>query len=309
MLSRTTLTIINFSRTINPQKRALSAFIIHTKLNKRILHRSLFTSHNITSDGILQPSYNKNTIPLNFSLKATITSNNHEIFEDPKWDPKLPPHPTVEYKPDELTNMNLDLHYETKSIHDKIAWYLVRSLRVLSDIFFKDRYLNRAVVLETVAAVPGMVAGMLRHLQSLRKMERSYGWITTLLTEAENERMHLLTWMSMVKPTAIERFLVISTQAVYFVAFSCLYIFSPKIAHRFTGYLEEEAIKSYTTLLKHIDEGKIKNVPAPEIAIKYWNLSETATLRDVVLVVRADEAGHRDVNHLFSNRLQAGHKY
>jgi len=304
MLSRTTLIFINISRRINPQKRALSTFIAHTKLNKPILHRSLFTSNNITS--LLRPTYN---IPLNYWLKSTITSNNHEIFEDPKWDPKIPPHPTVEYTPEELTNMELNLHYETKSIHDKIAWSLVKSLRVLSDIFFKDRYLNRAVVLETVAAVPGMVAGMFRHLQSLRKMERSYGWITTLLAEAENERMHLLTWMNMVQPTPVERFFVITTQAVYFIAFSCLYVLSPKTAHRFTGYLEEEAIKSYTTLLKHVDEGKIKNVPAPEIAIKYWNLSETATLRDVVLVVRADEAGHRDVNHLFANRLQAGYKH
>lgn len=37
-----------------------------------------------------------------------------------------------------------------------------------------------------------MVAGMLRHLKSLRKMERDNGWINTLLQEAENERMHLV---------------------------------------------------------------------------------------------------------------------
>lgn len=36
-----------------------------------------------------------------------------------------------------------------------------------------------------------MVAGTLRHLNSLRKMKRDHGWIHTLLEEAENERMHL----------------------------------------------------------------------------------------------------------------------
>ncbi len=44
-------------------------------------------------------------------------------------------------------------------------------------------------------------------------------------------------------------------------------------------------------------------VAAPEIAIRYWGLPRTATLRDVVEVVRADEAHHRDVNHGFANEL------
>ena len=60
---------------------------------------------------------------------------------------------------------------------------------------------------------------------------------------------------------------------------------------------------SYTHYLAEIDEGRSENVPAPEIAKRYWGLPETATLRDVVLVVRADEAHHRDVNHGFANEL------
>ena len=44
-------------------------------------------------------------------------------------------------------------------------------------------------------------------------------------------------------------------------------------------------------------------MPAPKIARDYWGLPESATLRDVVLVVRADEAHHRDVNHGFANEL------
>ena len=60
---------------------------------------------------------------------------------------------------------------------------------------------------------------------------------------------------------------------------------------------------SYTLYLKEIDEGRSKNVPAPEIARRYWRLPDDATLRDVVLVVRADEAHHRDVNHGFANEL------
>jgi ubiquinol oxidase len=69
------------------------------------------------------------------------------------------------------------------------------------------------------------------------------------------------------------------------------------------GYFEEEAVISYTHYLKEIDEGRSANVPAPAIARRYWGLPAGATLRQVVEVVRADEAHHRDVNHDFANEL------
>ena len=72
------------------------------------------------------------------------------------------------------------------------------------------------------------------------------------------------------------------------------------------GYLEETACHEYTLFLNAIDSGRIPNVPAPEIAKKYWNLAPNATLRDVVLVVRADECMHRDVNHTFSKKIREG---
>ena len=53
----------------------------------------------------------------------------------------------------------------------------------------------------------------------------------------------------------------------------------------------------------HSAQGLAFDTQAPEIAKRYWNLPDTATLRDVVLVVRADEAHHRDVNHGFASEL------
>ena len=69
------------------------------------------------------------------------------------------------------------------------------------------------------------------------------------------------------------------------------------------GYFEEEAVTSYTEYLNEIDNGTIMNRPAPKIAIDYWNLGCDASLRDVVLAVRADEAGHRDKNHDFADKI------
>lgn len=155
-------------------------------------------------------------------------------------------------------------------------------------------------MLETVAAVPGIVGGVLLHLRSLRKFEQSGGWIKALLEEAENERMHLMTMVELVQPKWYERLLVLAVQGVFFNAYFVLYLLSPKLAHRIVGYLEEEAIHSYTEYMKDLNEGKIENVPAPAIAIDYWRLPKDATLKDVITVIRADEAHHRDVNHFAS---------
>ena len=100
-----------------------------------------------------------------------------------------------------------------------------------------------------------------------------------------------------------ERFVVVAAQWVFYLFFFGLYLVSSKTAHRVVGYFEEEAVISYTHYLAEIDEGRSANVAAPQIALDYWNLPAGSTLRDVVEVVRADEAHHRDVNHGFANEL------
>ena len=86
-------------------------------------------------------------------------------------------------------------------------------------------------------------------------------------------------------------------------AYAQLAIVAAGMGSTWVGYFEEEAVISYTHYLAEIDEGRSENVAAPRIAIRYWNLPTDSTLRDVVLVVRADEAHHRDVNHGFANDL------
>ena len=194
-------------------------------------------------------------------------------------------------------------HHKPQNLSDQIALSFTKFLRFLADTFFKKKYGHRAVVLETVAAVPGMVAGMLLHLKSLRKMQDDRGWIKILLDEAENERMHLMTFIQIAKPTFIERIIIMMAQFIFILMYSIIYLSSQRTAHRIVGYFEEEAVISYTEYLKEIEEGKIENIKAPKIAINYWNLPLNSKLKDVVEVIRDDEAGHRDVNHSFANIL------
>jgi hypothetical protein len=129
-----------------------------------------------------------------------------------------------------------------------------------------------------------------------------------LLEEAYNERMHLLTFLRMAEPGWIMRFLILGAQGVFFNGMFFSYLVSPRTCHRFVGYLEEEAVITYTRAIADIDAGKLpmwETLEAPEIAVRYWNMPEGhRTMRDLLLYIRADEAKHREVNHTLGNLHQ-----
>lgn len=203
-----------------------------------------------------------------------------------------------------ITDHKLVYHHEIHGASDRIAYSLVRFARIFADLFFRERYGHRAVTLETVAAIPGMVGGLWQHLKALRYIRDDHGWIKTLLDEAENERIHLLVYAHIAKPNLIERLLIVVVQVIFYWFYFFVYLFSPRTAHRTVGYLEEEAIHSYTEYLAQVDANPRKNVAAPEIAINYWKLAPDARLREVIIATRSDEVNHRDVNHTFADKLR-----
>jgi ubiquinol oxidase len=194
-------------------------------------------------------------------------------------------------------------HRRPETWGDRVALALVLTARWIADVFFAKRYGHRAVVLETVAAVPGMVGALFQHLKALRWIRDDKGRIRALEEEAENERMHLMVYVSLAEPSVFERLLVMLSQAVFFTGYFVVYLFSPKTGHRIVGYLEEEAVRSYSSFLEEIESGRHANPPAPELAIRYWGLPADAQLREVVLATREDEIGHRDRNHALSDEV------
>ncbi|PCH40100.1 mitochondrial alternative oxidase [Wolfiporia cocos MD-104 SS10] len=234
------------------------------------------------------------------------------------------------YSPEELKSVDV-LHRESKTLSDKIAYLFVRTLRWGFDTFTgyqhkplppnqesmsleelraggyvmnERQWLRRFLFLESIAGVPGMVAATLRHLRSLRLMRRDSGWIHTLLEEAENERMHLMTFMSLRKPGILFRAALIGAQGVFYNAFFLCYILSPRTCHRFVGHLEEEAVITYSKCIEELEAGRVPewtNLDAPAIAKDYWRLEPDAKLLDVIYAVRSDESTHRFVNHSLAN--------
>lgn len=120
--------------------------------------------------------------------------------------------------------------------------------------------------------------------------------------------MHLLTFMKLAEPSYFMRLMVLGAQGVFFNGFFLSYLVSPRICHRFVGYLEEEAVVTYTRAVQEIERGALPEwaqLKAPDLAVKYWNMPEgNRTMKDLLLYVRADEAKHGEVNHTLGNLNQ-----
>ena len=191
-----------------------------------------------------------------------------------------------------------------QNISDAFALSMTKFFRVIADTFFAKRYGHRAVVLETVAGVPGMVAGVWMHFKSLRAMKAGYGeQIREMLAEAENERMHLMFFIEIAKPNHFERFIVLFAQVIFGLFYLFMYIFFTRTAHRMIGYFEDEAVKSYTEYLDLVESGKVENIQAPKLAVNYYNLGTDAKLSDLIRCVRADEEHHSATNHNYADNL------
>lgn len=138
--------------------------------------------------------------------------------------------------------ISLERHHSPKDFSDRIAYAFTRFLRFFADTFFAKRYGHRAVVLETVAAVPGMVAG------TLNTYMPCVAWkaITGGSAPCSKKRMHLMTFVEIAQPSWLERWLILLAQGIFYNFFFLLYLCSSKTAHRVVGYFEEEAVYSYT---------------------------------------------------------------
>ncbi|KAF2742672.1 alternative oxidase [Sporormia fimetaria CBS 119925] len=258
-------------------------------------------------------------LPLSSVRQFSVTSNQslpREFFPENETEkvrrtPAAWPHPI--YTEEQMRAVVI-AHRDAKTWSDKVALIAVRVMRWGLDLAtgYKHhqpmtayQYLRRNVFLESVAGVPGMVAGMLRHLHSMRRMKRDNGWIETLLEESYNERMHLLVFLKMMEPGLFMRLMVLGAQGVMCNAMFLAYLLSPRTVHRFVGYLEEEAVITYTRQIQDLEVGRLpewEKLQAPQIAVDYWKMPVgKRTMRDLLLYIRADESKHRETNHTLGN--------
>lgn len=199
--------------------------------------------------------------------------------------------------------MGRHAHFKPRTIPDRLALWMVRLLAYPRSWIFQDRHTHHLLVLETVAAIPGMVAGALIHFSCLRRIADDKGWIEILLKEAETERRHLLTIREIVEPSFFDKVMIWLGQIIFTVVYFVIYIVCPRACHRFVGYLEEDAVEGYEVYLAHLRKHPEENTPAPVLAHKFWDLPKNATRMDLMQVILHEEMHHRDVNHNLADQL------
>lgn len=187
------------------------------------------------------------------SRKFTDLLPRHRIVIDPSHHTMA--HPTYEIKDIEKISAT---HRIPEGVRDRLAFYAVKAIRTGFDLasgynekqMASKNWINRCIFLETIAGVPGMVGGMTLHLKSLVRMREDLGVINHLLEEAENERTHLFVFLNYKQPGLFFRLAVAISQGIFWNVYFIAYFLHPKFCHRFVGYLEEEAVHTYSMFIK-----------------------------------------------------------
>lgn len=206
-----------------------------------------------------------------------------------------------------INKTDLLRHHVPDTVSDRVAYNLAIFVSwTVGNSFFQRRYGERAIILETVTAVPPMVVATLLHLKCLRGMLDDKGWVRTFMDEAENQRAHLMAFVELTRPNSWERFLIALAQGVFYNAYFLLYLISAQTAHRLAAYFAEQAVQGYSQYLAQIVSDARGAEAAPSMAIAYWGLTPNAEVRDMILAMLEDEAIHRDLHHAFADALAQG---
>ncbi|KAG0683838.1 hypothetical protein C6P40_005287 [Pichia californica] len=304
----------------------LSKFVTKGIMNQITVQRNISSTKTSSTTIPLHKDIDVSTLPIPKNTTMVRLTTETEKMEGKYLSKPVYEHPG--FDKDEMLAVKFE-HRPVQSVRDAITYSFMKVLRHGFDLFTGyieprdekhqieigkspnrmtiEKWLTRIVVLESVAGIPGAVAGFLRHLHAMRLFKRDMAWIDTLYDEAFNERMHLLTFLKIAQPSIFTRGLLWVGQGIFANLFFVTYIFSPKTCHRFVGYLEEEAVNTYSRCIRDMELGlcpDLEHTEVPQIAKDYWHLSDNATMYDLIQYVRADEAKHREVNHTLANLQQ-----
>lgn len=229
--------------------------------------------------------------------RVWVETKNYRI-SNPMWGDKDPEKITIE-------------HHQPKGVRDWVAYGLLNSIIRMFDVLSgfqpnnmtEKKWGRHFLFMESISGVPRVIASFVRHLKAIFYKQHDSGAYHHLIQEEENERMHLFLWLTITNAGIFVKTSIALYQVFFAFFFGTMYTLSPRVGHRFLGYLEENIIRSYTLLIRDLEEGKLPNwktMREPKILFEYYELPEDKVFRDLILEVRADEVLHREVNHLMA---------
>jgi len=187
---------------------------------------------------------------------------------------------------------------------------LYNTIVFLLDNVFENRAVERFWLLETVARMPYFAYSSCLHLYE------TLGWWRTAelrkihFAEEWNEMHHLLIMETLGGNARwSDRFLAYHAAIVYYWILVVCYLFSPKTSYKFSEMLETHAVSTYRQFLIENKE-KLKQMPAPEIAVQYYSTGDLYLFHAAADLARAatgEEMRRPPVDNMydiFSNILE-----
>ncbi|EIE21327.1 hypothetical protein COCSUDRAFT_48069 [Coccomyxa subellipsoidea C-169] len=159
-------------------------------------------------------------------------------------------------------------------------------------------WFRRVLLLECLSPVPGTVASIVAHVRALATLRGPGSFVESYQRESGNAHAHLLTLLQL-RPSLSLRALVLLSQAAFALPYAAAYAVAPRACHAFVCHLSGLTGEAISGALRDLDSGSIpswQRLPAPESAAAYWGLPEGATMRTVLLVVRADMVARSAIN-------------
>lgn len=156
---------------------------------------------------------------------------------------------------------------------------------------YKDKDYPRFFVLETVARVPYFAYLSVLHLRETFGDRSGGERMRTHYAEADNELHHLLIMESLGgNDSAVDRALAQSMAFGYYWYVILVYLLSEQAAYHLSELIEDHAFNTYDGFLKKNEE-KLKTLPVPDIARKYYEEDNPFLFDLFCTVPEADDEG------------------
>lgn len=195
--------------------------------------------------------------------------------------------------------MTIDLYKEhhPHTLSDYMARYMVGFSRTFISVLLKHNFVLRAIISNTILSSFTLVLASKLHFKAVRNGLPNRDPIEDLLCEASGTHFHILVIKKISELSKFMKILLLIIQSVSNCFYGFISTFFPKTAHRTLGYMYEKSIADYSAWKDSITDGNIENMPASQMAIKYWELKSDSTFLNVLSSMIEDNVKYRDFEH------------
>lgn len=202
-------------------------------------------------------------------------------------------------------NPELFREHHPHTLGDYVVRGFVGFARSVVSALGKHRYVDRALIANTIIASFSMSLAYALHMKAVLRGDPRRDRIEELLGEASAAHFHIIVMQKLGTLKGFAKFVLAILQGLGSLCFRFMVVCSPSLGHRLLGYVYEKSITDYTIWIDAIRKEVAANIPADPLALQYWELLEGSTLVEVLESMRMDNIRSRDREHEYGDKKQA----